>query len=296
MTDLVYTQKGNSALDEHILKLSFPYRNRIVQQSEASGYIFTNWTKGAKVIDIDLLGPDFSQNFTVFAHNPGNTLVKQIFYRIEKMYSTSDIQDVKREIELRNILEDLPCYLTNEDGTLTGEPLNVVLIGKLEDWLTGFIRRGYRFHKLTPRYAFGRISDISGYKISREYKSPQTHVVRFWKTPTRYQGKPVWVGQTINRLGGRFADEMPIEVNPPIDPAVDEARIDLTQDLAYSQSLKKIGHVKGGGQFKFSHVNASGKDLQYETDGLRVVLVFGERPAALSEIDFFNWEKLSDYR
>jgi hypothetical protein len=32
------------------------------------------------------------------------------------------------------------------------------------------------------------------------------------------------------------------------------------------------------------------------TDGLRVVLVFGDRPASLESIDFFNWERLADYR
>jgi hypothetical protein len=276
--------------------MNFPNRKRIVPRSIASGYIFTNWTKGTKVIDVDLIGRDFSQNFTFFAHNPDNTEGVQVVQSIEKIYPISDIQDVKSEFELRRILEGLPCCVSREDGTPSGEPINLVLIGKLEDWATGIVRRGYRYHKMTPRYAFGRKSDISGYKISREYKNPQTHAVRLWKTPTRYKGKPVWVGQTSNRFGGRFAEKMPIEETLPIDPSVDEVRIDLTQDLAYSQTLIKIGHVKGGGRSKLNQSNASEKGLQYDTDGLRVVLVFGERPVSLSEIDFFNWEKLSDYR
>jgi len=37
-------------------------------------------------------------------------------------------------------------------------------------------------------------------------------------------------------------------------------------------------------------------NIQYTTDGLRVVLVFGDRPASLEGIDFFNWERLADYR
>ena len=42
-----------------------------------------------------------------------------------------------------------------------------------------------------------------------------------------------------------------------------------------------------------------GDESSYTThtiDGLRVVLVFGDRPASLKGIDFFNWERLSEYR
>ena len=82
----------------------------------------------------------------------------------------------------------------------------------------------------------------------------------------------------------------------PKDPDVDEARIDITQDLAYSQALIKIGHVKGAGGLQPIQAEAPSRELQYTTDGLRVVLVFGDRPAGLDTIDFFNWERLADYR
>ena len=81
-----------------------------------------------------------------------------------------------------------------------------------------------------------------------------------------------------------------------MNPDVDEARIDLMQDLAYSQALIKIGHVKGSGRSQSTAAEESSKDVHYATDGLRVVLVFGDRPASLEGIDFFNWEQLADYR
>jgi hypothetical protein len=77
---------------------------------------------------------------------------------------------------------------------------------------------------------------------------------------------------------------------------VDETRIDLIQDLAYSQALIKIGFIKGSGRPQPTQANTSTKDTQYTTDGLRAVLVFGDRPASLATIDFFNWERLIDYR
>jgi len=124
----------------------------------------------------------------------------------------------------------------------------------------------------------------------------QAHTIRFWHTPIRYQGKPVWIAQTSVRLGGRFAEEGPTGSTLPLDPDVDEARIDLTQDLAYSQALIKIGHVKGAGGPQTIPAETPHRQLQYTTDGLRVVLVFGDRPAGLDTIDFFNWEPLVDYR
>ena len=82
----------------------------------------------------------------------------------------------------------------------------------------------------------------------------------------------------------------------PLNPYVDEARYNLAQDLAYSQALLKVGYIKGAGLAKSIQAEASPKDNHYITDGLRVVLVFGNRPTSLGGIDFFNWEQLADYR
>jgi len=62
--------EANAAIDEHLLTLNFPIRSPILPGSNMSGYVFTNRSKGMKVIDVDLLGRNFSQNFTFFAPNP----------------------------------------------------------------------------------------------------------------------------------------------------------------------------------------------------------------------------------
>ena len=81
-----------------------------------------------------------------------------------------------------------------------------------------------------------------------------------------------------------------------MEPDVDKARIDLIQDLAYSQALIKIGFIKGSGRDQSTSVEKLSEDIHYTTDGLRVVLVFTQRPASLANIDFFDWERLIDYR
>jgi len=291
-----FADYANSALDEYLLDLNFPVRNPIDPSTRASGYIFTNWLNEKKVIDIDLVGDNVSQNFTFFAPNPDVVQVKDIIDRMETMYSAVNLQMVESEDALREVLEQLPCCASNEYDKTSTEPLNVVIIGEIDNWTTAFLRRGYRYQVLNPRYAFGRVQDISGKKLSRGYIKGQELNIRLWQTPIRYQGKPVWIGQTSTRLGGRFADRAPPKVTLPINPNVDEARENLTQDLAYSQALIKIGYIKGSGLAQSNHTEGVSKDYDYTTDGLRVVLVFDERPTSLEKIDFLNWERLDDYR
>ena len=191
------------------------------------------------------------------------------------------------EADLRQALDQFPCCVTKDNGGRSAEPINVVIIGAIDDWITACIRRGYHYQLLNPRYAFGRSQDISGKKLSRGYTRAQAHTIRLWQTPIRYQGKPVWVGQTSTRLGGRFSDEAPSQVTLPLDPYVDESRNDLTQDLAYSQALIKIGYVKGAGGPRSNAADASSESTHYMTDGLRVRIGLRESPGFLGKYRFF---------
>ena len=138
-----FAADANTALNEHLLNLNFPIRSPIVPGSRASGYIFTNWIKRGKVIDVDLFGHKFSQNFTFFAHNPDLPQGQAVIERMETMFSTSELQKVESEADLREALEQLPCCVSNENGGPSAEPLNVVIIGAIDDWTTALVRRRY---------------------------------------------------------------------------------------------------------------------------------------------------------
>lgn len=163
-------------------------------------------------------------------------------------------------------------------------------------WPTKSIFQNDGAGTLEPRYAFGRTQDLSGRKKSQGYTRAQEQYIRLWQTPIRYLGKTVWLCQVSSRLGGRFADNASSDETFPMDPYLDDARNDLTQDLAYSQALIKIGHIKSSGKTQETKAGESSGKGHYSTDGLRVVLVFGDRPASLASIDFFKWERLVDYR
>jgi hypothetical protein len=165
-----------------------------------------------------------------------------------------------------------------------------VLVGKLDEWGPAFVRRNYRYASARPWNAFGRVQDLSGRRISR-WVAPQPHTLRFWLTPLRYQGEPIWVGQVSTGVGGRFASLS--DGAERIEPYVDEARNDVVQDLLYSQALARIGFVTGAGGASDPGQVPSGSS--YHTDGLRAVLVFGSEAVSLAEIDFFHWERLVDH-
>jgi hypothetical protein len=288
-----FAADANAAMDAHMMSLNFPIRSPILPGSTRSGYVFTNRSKGVKVVDVDLLGPNFSRSFTFFAPNPDFEEGQQILTRIEALFSTHEMKITTGEAALRQALEQLPGCVSDAGGTPTGAPLNVVIIGAIDDWVSGFVRRGYRYQPLEPRYVFGRPQDISAQKYSRGYTRSQEHFIRVWKTPILYNDKPVWLAQSGTRLGGRFAEQAPAGVTRPLDPYVDLTRNDLTEDLAYSQALIKIGYVKGTGRSQQIRTEATPKGtVNTITDGLRVVLVFSGRPVSLAHIDFFDWERL----
>lgn len=292
----LYADKSYMALDEHLLEMTFPVRRRIEPMSRVSGYIFTNWSKGTIPIDLDLMGDHFSQNFSLLVPGPGSEQNPITVERLNSIYSDSEQHDVENDTILRNDLEQLPSCVSTEPGELLAEPLNIVIIGTYDDWATALRRRGYHHQKLNPRHVFGRIQDLAGEKLSLGYEKAQDQTLRIWRTPIRYNGKPVWVGQTSTRLGGRFADKVAPEITLPLNPNVDEARDDLIQDLAYSQALIKIGYVKGAGCQQPKGIGSPTQDIHYETDGLRAVMLFGDRPVSLASIKFFDWERLADYR
>ena len=124
---------------------------------------------------------------------------------------------------LRSALEGMPCCTTNKKGTEQGDPLNLVVIGDLEDVYYAFIRAGwdetetiyrasvlktirsflfggrYRYSPVSALYVFGRPQDVA---LQRERTSiHERNHLRLWLAPMRYEGHPVWIGQ-ISRDNG----------------------------------------------------------------------------------------------
>ena len=286
-----FHDEGKAALAEHLEALSFDSRSPIAPGETVSGFVYANRADPSMMVQVDLIGREWSDSIGLVVPVPGTEAAQQRMAALSGLYAESDVVEIDDEPALRSALEELPCCAADQTGARS-LPLNLVLIGKLDEWGPAFVRRNYRYAPASPWHAFGRMQDLSGHKISR-WVAPQPHTLRFWLTPLRYQGKPIWVGQVSTGLGGRFAASG--EGTRRIEPDVDEARNDVVQDLLYSQALAKIGFVKGAGRVSAAEPGQTPDGSSYHTDGLRAVLVFGGNAVSLAEVDFFDWERLVDH-
>jgi hypothetical protein len=283
----VFDDRGNAALDEHFEALSFDSHRTILPGETVKGFVYANRTYPSMMVDIDLIGHQWSDRIGLLVPVPGNEAAQRLQAVVRQYGEADSVREIDDEATLRAALAALPCCATDQTGT-SSPPLNLVVIGELDEFGPAFARRNYRYAPAAPWHAFGRIQDFSAHKISR-WVEPRPLTLRLWLAPLRYQGRPVWALQASTNLGGRFAPST--EGMGRIDPNVDESRNDILQDLFYSQALVKVGFVKGAGSGSAAEFQRSRDDWHYQTDGLRAVLVFGGKSVSLGEVQFFDWER-----
>jgi hypothetical protein len=274
-----------------------------------SGFVYTIPDEGTKTFNVDIVGEDkHLRSFTFFIPVPG---IRIDHHRVdwENLYSADEIVDYD-ETGLRKALEGLACCTTNKKGTELGDPLNLVVIGDLEDLYYAFIRAGwdetetiyrasvfktlrsflfggrYRYSPISALYVFGRAQDIA-LQRARTSIHERNHL-RLWLAPMRIVGQRVWIGQISRDIGVRFTRKT--ITTHKIDPDVDETREFLIQDLWYSQGLKSFGYVKGVGAATYSEPRGNLTGDPYFTDGYRAVLWVSSRPVAFSDVDWIHWE------
>lgn len=281
----------------------------IPPRSVRSGFVFTQLDEGTKAFNLELVTEDHELlTFTFFIPVPGLSLD---YERVDwdRIYSRDAIVTLDEE-GLRKALEELPRCTTNKDGSGQGDPLNLAVIGDLEDVYYAFIRSGwdetetitassawktassfsgvgrYRYSPISALYVFQRPQDVA-FQKARKTIHERNHL-RLWLTPMRCKGKRVFIGQISRDIGVKFAAHTII--THKIDPDVDEARSYLLQDLWYSTGLRKYAYVKGVGPAPISAPRQNlGKD-DYFTDGHRLVLWVTREPVALKDVQFVEWE------
>ena len=283
--------------------------NYIAAGSRRSGFVYTNLDEGTKAFNVDVMGEDDQlRSFTFFIPVPGIRVDHQEI-DWENLYPAGEVVDYD-ETRLRKALENLPCCTTNKKETEQGDPLNLVVIGDLDDVYYAFIRAGwdetetiyraslfktirsflfggrYRYSPISALYVFGRPQDVA-LQRARSSIHERNHL-RLWLAPIRFEGKYVWIGQISRDIGVRFTRKT--ITTHKIDPDVDETRNFLIQDLWYSQGLKKFGYVAGVGAAPYEEPRGNLTGDPYFTDGNRAVLWVSSQPAAFSEVDWFDWE------
>jgi len=309
--DIFKETAGDSGIEKRFQDLAF--KNPVPAGGKVSGFILTNFDEGLKMVQIDLVASGQLRSFSFLTDVPGfhaDYHSKEI--SLDKLYLSEEIVDYIDEDSFRAALEALPCCVTNKKGTKNGDPLNLVVVGGVEDAFPALVRRGWRpteqttktsilkminsvmsgerylYSPISPLYLYGRPQDFALQK-ARDSIHQRNHL-RLWIAPMRFHGKAVWVGQISRDIGSRLTIHSPYLTTHKIDPDVDEALIALIEDMAYSQSLIKMGLVKGVGAATKDEPRGNLTTDPYYTDGFRAVLIFDSEPTALTEIEFLPWE------
>jgi hypothetical protein len=301
---------ANAKMDAHFLQNAIP---RVVPPgSTVSGFVFTNKDLGAKYTQIQLVGPrgtkpkllSFLLPVPGFATQYDALLVSERYKQEEISYDD--------ERDFREALERLPCCTTNEDGTVQGDPINIVLVGDKDDIFSSFFdrqwdlaeevdlasswketrsflfRTSFRHAPASSLYVFGRQQDVT-IQRPRATIEARDHV-RLWRAPMRFEGKPVWVGQVSRDIGVRFTLATWNLATHRIDPHVDHTRDYVVEDLFRSHMVTKVAYVRGGEVATLASPRKNLTGDPYITDGLRAVLVFSHSRVSDSEMQASDWE------
>ena len=272
-----------------------------------SGYVFSRVDEGTKSFNIDVMTPTDHFLMSFYVPVPG---LKLDHYKIDmaSLYGEDELVHVDLEGLIEG-LEALPCCVRDKKDKNYGDPLNFAIVGDIKDAYYAFQRAGwdetettygtslwqmaksslggseYRYSPVSALYVFGRPQDAALQK-ARSNINQRNHL-RVWLTPMRFEGKPVWIGQISRDIGVRFTAKT--ITTHKIDPNVDETREYLIEDLAYAQSLAKIGFVRGVGAASYDEPRGNLTGDPYFTDGLRAVLFLSAEPTAISDIEILDF-------
>ncbi len=299
-------------LDRRFSELAF--RNPVPPGEIVSGFVLTNLHEGAKLLQVDLFAEQRSHSFSFLATVPGLRTDYQESGVFDRDQAATDdgVVNFTNDAEFATALEAMPCCATNKDGSRNGDPLNLVIIGGVEDAFASLVRRGwsptevtwkgsvmrmmssalsrerYPYAPISNLYLFGRPQDIALQK-ARDNIHQRNHL-RLWRSSMLYHGKPVWVGQISRDIGSRMTIHSPTLTTHKIDPDVDEAARALIEDLVYSQGLRAIGLVKGVGAAPKSAPRENLTTDPYYTGGMRSVLLFDSELTSLTQIELLPWQ------
>jgi hypothetical protein len=191
-------------------------------------------------------------------------------------------------------LGEMPPTTVNEKMTGTGDPVNLVVVGKLEMVMSAFLARWdesetitlktcwkttrafimgsqYRYSPVSPLYLFGRSQDIA-LQRSRRSINERLHL-RLWLTHLRFLEHPVWIGQISRDIGVRFTTKTWNLTTHRIDPDVDESRDYVVEDLLQAERVHAVGYLDGVGACDVADARHNLTGDPYFTDGKRAVVV-----------------------
>jgi len=297
----------------NMAKRRFFYENQMGFQlppgETRSGFVFGDREKGVRWMAVRIIGDRWTDKFEFIVEVPGFTAD---FHKLDgvEMYAPEDYTDLDDD-GLVEWIERQPAFVTNKDGSKTGDPLNLVIIGTpdavwpaflsmgwgptaalttgsaLKTGIFGIFGGSYRYAPISDLYVYGRAQDVALQKV-RNNIHYRNHL-RLWEAPVTYKGLPVAIGQISRDIGTRFTSKSSTLTTHRIDPDVDETRASLIQDFLYAQAVKAFGFAGGVGAISIDEPRGNLTGDIFFTDGRRAVLLLSEEPVHFENIESFPW-------
>ena len=304
--ELVSAWIANGRMDERFEEAGIG--NRLVAPDKtAEGFVFTSFDAGTKAVPVGVVTEDGRKRFKAFVPVPG-LRVDHAAIDFDALYPPGEIRALDWDA-LRAELARMPCCTTNERGTRTGDPLNLVFVGEFDDVLLQLTRAGwdetealsartawrtsmaflfrsqYRYSPVSNLYAFGRKQDFAMQK-ARETIDERNHL-RLWYAPLSVEGKPVFIGQISRDIGVRLTWRTWNLTTHLIDPDLDDSRENVMGDLIETDHVALVGYGPGAVARPRDRPGRNLTGDPYYTDGLRGVAAIVSEPVPLR---FLDWE------
>lgn len=308
--DSVRTHYANKTMDGFFYEQGI--HNGVVMPGETEkGFVYTPLDEGTKKVSVLLYRENSNKQFTFFVHVPGIKF-DHMMKEFESLYSKDQIKDYDQN-SLKDALVRLPPCLTNKNGHSEADPINLVIVGELDDLLAGFASaqwdqtevinfksamkmvqalfwgKRYRYSPVSALYYKGRSQDLSLQK-TRNNIAERLHL-RLWVTPMRLDSKPVWIGSVSRDIGVKFTLKTWNLTTHKIGSHIDESRDYVLADLVDEEKVSRYGFVRGVGKSSRSKPRKNLTDDPYYTDGLRVVFEVTDKHTPLHR---FDWEDFSE--
>lgn len=303
---------GSGNLNTTQLERDFTDRQvklHVAPGNTVKGFVYTNLTRGIKLINVELLGARRVLRFD-FAREQLNGGFDYQSIDINKIYP----KDYRVEIALNSLgteLKKLPCCATNDQASKQGDPLNLAIVGSEHDVLVALVRAGWDFtetitassvSRMVSAFTFGGIyrnSPVSALHYdgrpqdfamqrARANISQRNHL-RLWLTPLQVNGAPLWIGQISRDIGVKITTHSPTLTTHIIDPDVDESRDYLLQDMLMTGNVARWGYSTGVGEASPNEPRVNLMFDPYFTDGRRLVLFVSKSPLAMQDAEFLQW-------
>jgi len=304
-----FSEKVNRRMDRYFEENQIGYY--IPPGGRQSGFVYARRRLGVRYVNVELFGEKKElARFGFTVPVPGGSL-DYLRVDFETLYPPGSFASYDLKT-LRQALDNLACCTTNASGDRPGDPVNLVVVGKEEDVLSAFVRRGWRLAEtlsvessektassflfgsrymnapVSPLHLFGRKQDIALQK-ARDDIDQRNHL-RLWLAPFRFEGESVWVGQISRDIGVRFTLKTPILTTHKIDPDVDEARDYLLQDMLFSNSIRRFGYARGVGAAGPGAARENLTGDPYSTDGKRLVVFVSGESVPFERVIILDWE------